>query len=153
MKKLMTTMGVAVALVATLVAGAAPALAADAKIMMPIAGAMEGGGAQERLGPSVRFYFADQPTPKVLERLGSDKTSQKTNAFGKAHETACNRVFLSGLLQLQKRAQQLGANAVIKIVSNYDNVEHASATEFECHVGMLMAGVAFKGEFVKVADK
>jgi uncharacterized protein YbjQ (UPF0145 family) len=57
------------------------------------------------------------------------------------------------MLQLQKRARDLGANAVINIVSNYNNVEFSSETEFECHAGAIMAGVALKGDFVKVADK
>jgi hypothetical protein len=29
----------------------------------------------------------------------------------------------------------------------------SSQTEFECHAGALMAGVALKGDFVKIADK
>jgi imidazole glycerol phosphate synthase subunit HisF len=148
MKKIIMAMVV----LGAVMASAAPVHAADAKIMLPIAGAMAANDAQVRLGPSVKFYFGNQPTPKVLEKLGADKTSLKTNAVGKSHQVACNWVFLSDLLQLQKRAQQLGANAVINIVSNYNNVENSSDTEFECHVGMLMAGVAFKGDFVKIAD-
>jgi hypothetical protein len=34
-------------------------------------------------------------------------------------------------------------------VSNYKNVETASETEFECHDGAIMSGVALKGDFVK----
>jgi uncharacterized protein YbjQ (UPF0145 family) len=132
---------------------AMPVQASDNKVMLPIAAAMAANDAQQKLGDSVKFYFGNQPTPKVLEKLGSDHTSLKTNAFRKANEVACNWVFLSDMLQLQKRARELGANAVINIVSNYDNVEMSSATEFECHVGAIMAGVAFKGEFVRIDDK
>ncbi|MFC0250535.1 hypothetical protein [Massilia consociata] len=46
--------------------------------------------------------------------------------------------------------KQLGANAVVNIVSNYKNVENSSATEFECHDGAMMTGVALKGEFVRI---
>lgn len=129
------------------------AQAADKKAMISIAAAMAANDAQNRLGDSVRFYFGDQATPQVLEKLGSDKTSLKTNAFGKSDEKACNWVFLSDMLQLQKRAKQLGANAVINIVSNYNNVEFSSSTEFECHIGAIMAGAAFKGDFVKIAEQ
>ncbi|MGV8894135.1 MAG: excinuclease ATPase subunit [Burkholderiaceae bacterium] len=132
---------------------AAPAQAADNKLMMPIDAAMAANGAQERLGDSVKFYFGTQPTPKVLQKLGSDTTSQKTNAFGKSNEKACNWVFLSDMLSLQKRAKELGANAVINIVSNYGHVVNSSTTEFECHVGTIIAGAAFKADFVKIADK
>jgi uncharacterized protein YbjQ (UPF0145 family) len=127
------------------------AQARDTKLLLPLSAAMSANGAQARLGDSVKFYFGNQPTPKVLERLGSDKTSQKTNSFGKSPETACNWAFLSAMLHLQQRARELGADAVINIVSNYKNVEMSSDTQFECHDGAIMSGVALKGEFVKLA--
>ena len=127
--------------------------AADLKVRLPISAAMNANDAKSRLGDSVKFYFGTQATPTVLERIAVDKTSLKTNAFGKSNEKACNWVFLSDMLQLQKRAKELGANAVINIVSNYDNIEYTSEVDFECHVGAIMAGVAFKGEFVRIADK
>ena len=45
--------------------------------------------------------------------------------------------FLSAMLALQKRAQSVGADAVVNIVSNYKNIENSSATEFECHEGTM----------------
>jgi len=54
------------------------------------------------------------------------------------------------MVALEKRAQQMGANAVINIVSYYDKKVISSATEFECHAGAIMAGVALKGDFVKI---
>ncbi len=130
---------------------AMPAHASDNKVMLPIAGAMADNNAQGRLGDSVKFYFGNQPTPKILQKLGGDTTSQKTNAFAKTNEKACNWVFLSDMLALEKRAKELGANAVYNIVSNYENIENSSDTEFECHVGGIMAGVAFKAQFAKVS--
>lgn len=127
------------------------ASAADAMLKFPIAGAMAANDAQARLGDSVKFYFAGQPTPEVLTKITSDKTSQRTNGFGKSAEKACNYVFLSAMLALQKRAQEVGANAVVNIVSNFKDIEMASATEFECADGAIMAGVALKADFVKIA--
>lgn len=144
MKKTMW-MALALAAVVTI-----PAQARDTKLMLPLSTAMSANDAQGRLGDSVKFYFGNQATPPVLERLGKDQTSQKTNSFGKSAETACNWAFLSAMLRLQQRARELGANAVINIVSNYKNVENSSDTEFECHDGAVMSGVALKGEFVKV---
>jgi uncharacterized protein YbjQ (UPF0145 family) len=138
-------------IVAALMAASFSASAADQMIKFPIAGAMAVNDAQSRLGDTVKFYFADQPTPPVLSKITSDKTSQRTNGFGKSAEKACNWVFLSAMLALQKRAHEVGANAVINIVSNYKDVEMASQTEFECADGAIMAGVALKGDFVKVA--
>ena len=127
------------------------ASAADTMLKLPIAGAMAANDAQARLGDSIKFYFADQPTPPVLTKITSDKTSLRTNGFGKSAEKACNWVFLSAMLQLQKRAQEVGANAVVNIVSNFKDVEMASQTEFECADGAIMAGVALKADFVKIA--
>ncbi|SFU77668.1 excinuclease ATPase subunit [Pseudoduganella namucuonensis] len=140
----------AVAVLSLALAAAMPAQARDTKLMLPIAGAMADNDAKGRLGDSVQFFFGDQPTPKVVERLVTDSTSQKTNSFGKTPERACNWAFLSAMLQLQKRAHSVGANAVINIVSNYKNVPMSSATEYECHDGAIMSGVAFKADFVKI---
>src|SRR4051812_8242038 len=135
---------------AVLACCALSAQASDTKLMFPIEAALNANDAKARLGDDVKFYFAGQPTPKVIEKRGSDKTSQKTNSFNKSAEKACNWAFLSAMLALQKRAHDMGANAVINIVSNYKNVENASATEFECHEGALMAGVALKADFARV---
>ena len=142
---------VSVALMMIAATCAVQARAADNKVMLPIAAALEANDAKGRLGEEIKFYFAGQSTPTVLKKLGSDHTSQKTNSVGKSVETACNWAFLSAMLQLQKRAQALGANAVVNIVSNYKNIEFKSATEFECAEGAIMAGVALKGDFVKIA--
>jgi len=148
----MKKMTAAVAAVAALAAVVAPAQARDTKTLLPIAGAMAENEAKSRLGDDVQFYFGDQkPAGKVLENLGSDKTSQKTNSFGKSAQTSCNWAFLSAMLQLKKRANALGANAIVNIQSNYKNDVFSSSTEYECHDGALMTGVALKADFVKLA--
>jgi len=138
---------------ALLALAAAPlyASAADTMVKLPIAGAMGANNAQQRLDVGVKFYFADQPTPKVQTKITSDRTSLRTNGFGKSTEKACNWVFLSAMLSLQKRAQELGADGVVNIVSNFNDKEMASQTEFECADGSIMAGVAFKADFVRFA--
>ncbi|MFM2085727.1 MAG: hypothetical protein RLZZ237_596 [Pseudomonadota bacterium] len=118
--------------------------------MRPIASALAANNAQQRLGDGVQFFFGDQPTPPVASRLGTGNVSEKINGMGKSAEMACNLTFRSDMLALQKRAQALGADAVIHIVSNYNNVEHSSATQFECHDGAIMTDVALKGDFVKL---
>lgn len=141
----------AVAAVAALMSAVVPAQARDTKMMLPIAGAMAENDAKSRLGDDVQFVFGDQkPVGKVLENLGSDKTSQKTNSVGKSAQTSCNWAFLSAMLQLKKRANALGANAIVNIQSNYKNEPFSSTTEFECHDGAIMTGVAFKADFVRL---
>jgi len=90
--------------------------------------------------------------PCDVTPFGENKTSQKATAVGKSDDVACNWVFLSAMIRLQKHAQSIGANAVTNIRSNYNNVEKSSTTDVECHAGALMAGVALKADFVKVAQ-
>ena len=132
---------------------AAVALARDTKLLLPISVAMETKDAEDKLGGSVKFFFGDQKTPPILKKLGSDISNRKTNAVGKSDEKACNWAFLSAMVALEKRAQQLGANAVVNIVSYYQKNTMSSATEFECHAGAVIAGVALKGDFVTIAEK
>lgn len=134
-------------------AAIAPAHARDTKHILPIAVAMETKDAQDKLDGSVKFFFGAQQTPEILTKLGSDVTNRKTNAFGKSDERACNWAFLSAMVALEKRAQQLGADAVVNIVSYYKKNVMSNATEFECHAGAVIAGVALKGDFVKLADQ
>jgi uncharacterized protein YbjQ (UPF0145 family) len=130
-----------------------PAHARDTKHILPIAAAMATKDADEKLEGSVKFFFGQQEFPKVVTKLGTDVSNRKTNAFGKSDEKACNWAFLSAMIALEKRAKQLGANAVVNIVSYYRKVEMSSTTDFECHAGAVIAGVALKGEFVKIADE
>jgi uncharacterized protein YbjQ (UPF0145 family) len=146
MKKLIFITAVA----ASVLSSVSPVHAADDRRLMPIAAALAANDAPSHLGDSVKFYFGQQSVSNIAEELGQDKTSQKTNSFGKSAEQACNWAFLSAMIRLQKRAEQLGADAVVNIVSNYKNVEMSSEQEFECHVGTLMTGVALKGDFVRL---
>jgi hypothetical protein len=73
--------------------------------------------------------------------------------MGMRDEKACNGAFLWILVALEKRAQQVGANAVVNIVSFYQKNEMSSVTEFECHVGNVIASVFLKGDLVKIADR
>ncbi|KVM73385.1 MULTISPECIES: hypothetical protein [Burkholderia] len=105
-------------------------------------------GGAEKVGGDVRLYFADQAHPAVLEQHGAFATNKKTNAFGKSDLEACQHVFLSAVIELQERARKEGGNAVINIKSNYKNDLRASATEFTCGAGAIMAGVALTGDVV-----
>jgi len=137
---------------AVLAACAAGSWAADAEHKMSFAELMESAAAQQKLDGSVRLYLQGQKTPKVLETKGQDVSNKKTNAFGKDATTTCQWAALSALLALQEKAKRLGANAVIDIVSYYKKDAFSSPTDYECHVGAIMSGVAFKGTYAKVAQ-
>lgn len=103
-----------------------------------------------KVGSDVALYFAGERHPAVLKTLSEAATNKKTNAFGKSDEDACRHVFLSAVIALQHRARAEGGNAVINIKSNYKDHLTSSATEFTCGSGALIAGVALKGEVVKL---
>ncbi|MBQ0785633.1 MAG: excinuclease ATPase subunit [Amphritea sp.] len=138
-------------LTTTLLFVAPEAFSRDSKLMFSIQDAMQSADFQERLDPSIRFYFGTQNHTKTLQSYGNFTTNKNTNAFGKSDGEACRWVFLSALLTLQERAKTEGGNAVINIVSYYMKEKNSSNREFECHAGAIMAGVALNGDVVKLA--
>jgi len=56
----------------------------------------------------------------------------------------------AGRLALQNDAKAAGANAVVDIVSNYNDVVYSDPANYECHVGFLMSGVQLKAKLAKV---
>ena len=138
------------ALVATLLVAASPAHARDSRLHLDVAAAIAAGQADGTLDGSVRFHFRGAPALGVVDRHGPAATNRKTNALNKSDEDACRWVLLSALVALQDEARSRGANAVIDIVSNYKGREFASATQYECGAGTLMAGVALKGVYATV---
>jgi len=105
--------------------------------------------AKNKLG-NIKFYFGKQKHATVKKRFGVYSTNQKTNAFGKSDQQACEHVFLSAMIQLKKRADKMGGNAVINIKSNYRNNLTSSNTTFKCGAGSVVAGVALQGEVVRL---
>ncbi len=105
---------------------------------------------RKNLGRDIAYYFGGQPTPPVNKSFGDFVTNKKSNSFGRPDIEACRWAMLSALLQLQERARQLGADAVVDIVSYYKKNTKPSTTEYVCHAGAFVAGVALKGTFVKL---
>lgn len=149
MKKMLDKIVLAAALGASLLT---PAMARDTELHLPFAEVLSMPEAQGKLDGSVKFYLAGQKTPKVLERLSSDVSNRKTNGVGKADDVGCRWAALSALIAFQDKAKSLGANAVVDIVSYYKKDESKSDTEYECHAGAVVIGVALKGTFAKVAN-
>lgn len=122
------------------------AAARDDELYKPIADVFN--EYEDKLSDEIAFYFGDQPHGEIAERHGEFPTNKKTNAFGKSDDEACRWVMLSALLSLQERAIREGGNAVVNIRSYYDKNEYSSDTDYECHAGKIMAGVALIGEVV-----
>ena len=124
------------------------AFARDDAHHLSINDAMASSDFKEKLPGDVTFYFSDQAYAVPTKTMGEFITNKKTNAFGKSDTEACEWVFLSAMIALRDRALAEGGNAVVDIVSFYKRNEYASATEYECHAGAVMAGVALKGRVV-----
>ncbi len=146
MRALMTVIA---AILLCVVAGSA--LARDTKHMYLIAEALDRPVATEKLGTAVAFYFGKQEHPPVARTLGEYTANRKTNAANKSDREACQWVFLSAMLALRDRALQEGGDAVINIKSYYKKNEVVSNSEYECHAGAVVAGVALRGTVVKLA--
>lgn len=125
--------------------------ARDSNLKLSIKEAMESADFKEKLDPDVHFYFGKQSHPKVVEKISKDVSNKKTNAFNKSDEEACKWALLSTLLSFQDKAKSLGANAVINVESYYKKNAFSSETEYECHAGNVIAGVAIRGDIVKLA--
>ena len=103
--------------------------------------------AQNVINPKIKLYFGKPAPGKVV--VANAVTNKKTNAANKSDEKACQWAFLSAVKQLQDKAQSSGATKVGNIVSYYKKNTFASSTEYECHAGHLIGGVALKGDIVK----
>ncbi len=124
--------------------------ARDDRLMFPVKAAIERGISEGIIDDSVKYYFGDTKYPAVKSEFGEIKTNKKTNAFNKSDLEACQWAFLSAIKAFHQKAKKLGANAVVNIHSNYKNTPVKDDSQFQCGAGSWVAGVALKGNFVKL---
>jgi hypothetical protein len=135
-------------LVVAVALSSASAFARDSKYLLKIADVLMMPEAAGRLDAGIKLYFGKQPAP-AGENRGEVVANPKTNSANKSDEEACRWVMLSALMELQKRARAMGATAVVGIESYYKKVPFSSETEFECHAGAFVTGVALRGQMIK----
>jgi len=128
------------------------AIARDTVLHLPFSQVLEIAEAQSKLDGTVKFYLDGVSPPSATKSLGTGVSNRKTNGAGKSDEYGCRWAALSALLAFQESARRRGANAVINIVSYYKKREFKSSTEYECHAGGLIIGVALKGEYAVVGQ-
>ena len=127
------------------------AQAEDVQVSFPIKNAMDNPKISAKLN-NVQLFWGNQPHSAIKTDFGEFKTSQRTNAFMKGREEACQWALASALVQLQERAVKEGGNAVINIKSNIKNMEVSSQEDYECLAGAMMVNVALKGNVVRLAE-
>lgn len=145
MKKLLTFILLSSLMVST------QAFSRDTKHILSLKEAFSSEAFKEKLDPNIQFYFGDQAHPNKLQSFGNAVSNKKTNAFNKSDKEACEWVLLSALLSFQDRVKAEGGNAVINLESYYKKNTFRSSTEYECHAGAIIAGVALKGDIVRLA--
>jgi hypothetical protein len=140
------------ALTAAATLHALPASARDTRLVLPLQDVLDMPEAKEKLSGKVRFYLAGQKTPKVLEERTTAVSNRKTNGVGKSDEEACRWAALSALISFQEKANEVGANGVVDMVSYYKKDEVRDPANYECHAGAVVVGVALKGKVVRLAN-
>jgi uncharacterized protein YbjQ (UPF0145 family) len=119
--------------------------------LFPITAALESKDLPEKPSGSIQFFFTKEKSPKAGKTIRSETIDRKARLRGNSNENACHEAFASVLMAFEKRAQEMGANAVVNVVSNYKRREMSSATHFECHEGSGYMAVALRGDFVTLA--
>jgi hypothetical protein len=139
---------------ALLLAASGSAVARNTIVKIPLKEVLETAQAKGKLNGSLKFYLKGQTTPQVISSFSTAVTNPKTNAANKSDHEACVWAAISALAAFQNQAAELGQgiNAVVDIVSYYKKIVAVSDTEIECHAGGIMAGVALKGTYAKVAN-
>jgi uncharacterized protein YbjQ (UPF0145 family) len=98
----------------------------------------------------VPFYMSGQTHANVARDRGVFTSNKRTNAFGKSDQAACQIAFLSAIISLQKRATELGGDAIVEIKSITKHKDLDSATDYRCAAGGVIANVVLTGKVVKL---
>ncbi len=134
---------------ALLVAAACAAQARDTTLRLPFDPVVAKGTADGKLDGSVKFYLAGKAPAGGTVVKSNVVTNRKTNGVGKPDEEACEWALLAALIVLQDAAKTAGADTVRNITSYYKKVEFKDGSQYECHAGGVMVGVALKADLAK----
>jgi hypothetical protein len=140
----------AILLIFGMTAVAGTACARDTVLHVPLQEVLDMPQARDRLDGSVRFFLAGQRNPHIATRLSDAVSNKKTFGGRKDDRFGCKWAALSVLRSFQASARRKEANAVVNIISYYKKKEVSSPTEFECHAGSILIGVALKGTYARI---
>jgi len=145
MKKLM-----AIGALALVVSGIAEAR--NDTLTFPIEAALTSGKAEGLLMQDIKLFFGKQATPEILQphQILEVTINRKVNSLGKTDAQGCQLALLAALKELQERALKEGANAIVNIRSNLNDLEYSSENEFRCAAGTVVSAVSVKGRIVRL---
>ena len=96
----------------------------------------------------VPWYLKDQPGAPQGRSLATVTTEQSTRGAFRSDESSCQVAFLTALKNLQERAQRMGGDAVVDIVSVTRGSRSESPTDFRCVAGAIVVHVGLEGTIV-----
>ncbi len=128
----------------------AAARADDVKAKFPIQKAVSAAVFDEKIGHQVKLHFGNPATAPGGKSFGYATCNAKGSTLKREGEDACDWVFTSCMIDLKAQADSAGADAIIGIVSAYDGKTFVSDSLFECHLGKVAAGVALRGNLIKI---
>jgi hypothetical protein len=127
------------------------AQARNVKVMLPIADALDTPLAQRELDKKIPLEFGQKTVNAAI--LSEERVYKKKNRSTLTDKEVCHELFVTALKEMQDRAKSVGANTVTNIRSSYaKKAPIASTTQYECHTGRALAGVALTGEFINSAS-
>lgn len=107
--------------------------------------------AESELDGQVRFYLSGQSHSPIVLRHSEEVVTAKIRGAGEEEIETCKRAALKALVEYQRKARKMGANAIVDLVSYFDEKVFISPAQFECHAGSRTVVVVFKGSYAKVA--
>ena len=140
----------AVASILVLMLGTAGvANARNTEHFLPVKTAVESALGKERL-LAVPYFFKGQKHAPAKKTLGEWTTNKQSRGAFRSDEASCEVAFLSAMIQLQKRAQAEGGDAIVDIVSITRGKETTSTTDYRCVAGSMIVHVGLKGTVVNL---
>lgn len=129
----------------------APVLASarETEHIYPVADATESELGKVKLY-STPFYMKGQKHPPVEKVVFELNTEQSTRGAFRSDESACQVAFLSSIRELQRQAEERGADAIVDVVSTTWNKQTESPTHYRCIAGTFVVHVGLKGKLVKL---
>ena len=139
------------ALAASTLSPPTPTLARNVQYTLPMDEVMRMPAAEQELDGQVRFYLSGQAHTAVVMRHHDEVVTAKIRGAGEEEIETCKRAALKALVQYQAKARKMGANAIIDIVSYFDEQPYMSPSQYECHAGSRTVVVVFKGSYAKIS--
>ena len=127
------------------------ALARDTSLNVDLRQALDTQEFKTALGDDVAFFLrADKPA--AIENRSAPFFINSSTGRGMPDEKTCLNMTLRALVAMRNRARQEGGNAIVDLVSFYQEHETGDGSMIDCHAGSYVrARVTLKGSVAHIA--